>query len=116
VGAILKPDYSTVSASNAAPRGTAVIIYATGGGLTTPTSVTGAVAPQTPLLLTNAPVTVTIGGIAATVSYAGSAPGLVEGVLQINAVIPASISAGSQPILVTVGGNTSQNGVTIPVQ
>ncbi len=115
LGAILKPDYSTVTASNAAPRGSTIIIYATGGGLTTPSSVTGAVAGNT-LLNTNANVTVTIGGIAATVTYAGSAPGLVEGVLQINAVVPTGISAGNQPILVTAGSTTSQNGVTVPVQ
>jgi uncharacterized protein (TIGR03437 family) len=115
LGAILKPDYSTVTASNAAPRGSTIIIYATGGGLTTPSSVSGAVAGNT-LLKTNANVTVTIGGIAATVTYAGSAPGLVEGALQINAVVPTGISAGSQPILVTAGSATSQNGVTVPVQ
>jgi uncharacterized protein (TIGR03437 family) len=115
LGAILKPDYSTVGTNNPAPRGSTVIIYATGGGLTTPNSITGAVAGGT-LLNTSAKVTVTIGGIAATVSYAGSAPGLIEGVLQINAIVPPSISAGTQPILVTVGSATSQNGVTIPVQ
>jgi uncharacterized protein (TIGR03437 family) len=114
-GAILKPDYSTVTPSNPAPRGSTIIIYATGGGQTTPASVTGAVAGGS-LLKTNAAVTVTIGGIAATVSYAGSAPGLVEGVLQLNVVVPTTISAGSQPILVTVGNATSQNGVTVAVQ
>jgi uncharacterized protein (TIGR03437 family) len=50
------------------------------------------------------------------VSFAGAAPGLIDGVLQINAIVPTSISAGTQPILVTVGGVTSQNGVTVPVQ
>jgi uncharacterized protein (TIGR03437 family) len=115
LGAILKPDYSVVTASNAAPRGSTIIIYATGSGLTTPAGVTGAVAGNT-LLLTNANVTVTIGGIAATVVYAGSAPGLVDGVLQVNAVVPTGISAGNQPILVTAGSATSQNGVTVPVQ
>jgi len=114
-GAILLPNYSTVTPSNAAPRGSTIVIYATGGGLTSPASVTGAVAGAS-LMKTTAPVTVLIGGISATVTYAGSAPGLVEGVLQINAVVPTSISAGNQPILVTVGGNSSQNGVTVAVQ
>jgi uncharacterized protein (TIGR03437 family) len=115
LGSILLPNYSTVSASNPATRGTPVIIYATGGGLTTPSSVTGGVAGST-LLLTNAKVAVTIGGVAATVTYAGSAPGLVQGVLQVNAIVPATISAGSQPIVVTVGSNSSQNLVTVAVQ
>jgi uncharacterized protein (TIGR03437 family) len=113
-GAILLPNYSTVTSSNAAPRGSTIIIYATGGGQTSPASVTGAVSNG--IMNTTAKVTVTIGGVAATVAYAGSAPGLVEGVLQINAVVPTTISAGVQPILITVGNNTSANGVTVPVQ
>jgi uncharacterized protein (TIGR03437 family) len=114
-GAILEPNYSLVTPTNAAPRGSTIIIYATGGGVTSPGSVTGAVAGGT-LLHTVANVSVTIGGVPATVSYAGSAPGLIEGVLQINAIVPTSISAGVQSIQVTVGTSPSQNGVTVAVQ
>ncbi len=114
-GAILEPNYSLVTPANPAPRGSTIIIYATGGGVTTPAGITGAVAGST-LLHTAANVNVTIGGVAATVSYAGSAPGLVEGVLQINAIVPTGISAGVQPILVTVGTSPAQNGVTVAVQ
>jgi uncharacterized protein (TIGR03437 family) len=115
LGAILQANYSVVTASNPATRGSAIIIYATGGGLTSPASVTGGVAGST-LLHTTANVNVTIGGVAATVLYAGSAPGLVNGVLQVNVTVPTTISAGNQPILVTVGNNTSQNGVTVALQ
>jgi uncharacterized protein (TIGR03437 family) len=115
LGAITKADYSIITAANPAPRGSTIIIYATGGGQTTPASLTGQV-PGSTLLFTNAPVSVTIGGIPATVAYAGSAPGLVAGVLQINAVVPATAAAGNQPIVVTTGSNSSQNNVQVVLQ
>jgi uncharacterized protein (TIGR03437 family) len=116
LGAILLPNNSAATTANPATRGNTIIIYANGAGVTSPAGVTGAVAPSTTLLHPVAQVSVTIGGITATVSYAGSAPGLVEGVLQINAIVPTTISAGTQPIIVTVGNASSQNGVTVPVQ
>jgi uncharacterized protein (TIGR03437 family) len=62
------------------------------------------------------PVTVTIGGIGATVQYAGSAPGEVAGLLQVNAVVPQGVSRGAAvPVTVSVGGIASQAGVTIAV-
>jgi uncharacterized protein (TIGR03437 family) len=113
-GAILKPDFSAVSSFNPAPRGSTIIIYANGGGQTTPSSVTGSVASGIGFKIPN--VTVMIGGISSTIAYVGSAPGLVSGVVQINVVVPSTISAGNQPVVVTVGNNTSQNGVTVAVQ
>jgi len=40
-------------------------------------------------------VTCTIGGSNAPVQYAGGAPGLVAGLMQVNVQIPAGIQAGS---------------------
>jgi uncharacterized protein (TIGR03437 family) len=115
LGAIQQSDYSLVTVANAAVRGSTVIIYATGEGQTTPAGVTGSVAGTT-LKNPNAPVSVLIGGQQATVAYAGSAPGLVSGVLQINVIVPTTIAAGNQTLVVTVGGASSQNSVSIPVQ
>jgi uncharacterized protein (TIGR03437 family) len=62
-------------------------------------------------------VTATIGGVTANVVYAGSAAGLVSGVMQVNLVIPATAPTGSNvPIVVSVGGTPSQAGVTVAVQ
>jgi uncharacterized protein (TIGR03437 family) len=113
-GAIMLPNYSLVTSSNPAYTGNTVIIYATGGGVTNPASITGGVAGST-LLRTAAPVSVTIGGLPATVSFAGAAPGLVEGILQVNAVVPAGVASGNLPVFFTVGNSTSQNGVTIAI-
>ncbi len=37
---------------------------------------------------------VDIGGLDAKVAYAGPAPGLVNGVLQVNMILPAGFTAG----------------------
>jgi uncharacterized protein (TIGR03437 family) len=68
-------------------------------------------APPTPI----APVSVTIGGVPATVNYAGGAPGSIAGMMQVNVVVPSGVS-GSVPVVVTVGGVSSQGGVTVVVK
>jgi len=115
-GAILNQDGSVNSQSNAATRGSVVALFATGAGVTNPTSVDG--------LLTSAPypapvlpVSVTIAGQPAEILYAGAAPGQVAGVVQIDVVIPAG--AGKVPydqIVVTVGDYVSPSAVTVAVQ
>jgi uncharacterized protein (TIGR03437 family) len=63
------------------------------------------------------PVAVTVGGQPATVLYAGAAPGLVAGVLQINIQLPTGVGAGNQPVVVTIGGITStQTGLTVAIR
>jgi uncharacterized protein (TIGR03437 family) len=113
--AVLNQDNSPNSASNRAARGSVIQIYATGAGVTSPASVTGAVtgtATQQPVL----PVTVTIGGVAATVVYAGSAPDAISGLIQVNAVVPMNVAAGPQTLVLAVGQVVSQKNVTIVVQ
>jgi uncharacterized protein (TIGR03437 family) len=61
-------------------------------------------------------VTVTIAGINAPVQYAGAAPGLVAGVMQINVQIPDGVPSGPQPVIVQVGQAQSQSGVTVAIQ
>jgi len=49
--------------------------------------------------------------------YGGNAPGEVEGVVQINVVVPPNVTPGlGLPVLVTIGGVTSQTAVTVAVQ
>ena len=104
------------SVANPAGRGSVVSIYATGEGQTSPAEVTGSVTGST-LKTPLQQVTVTIGGIGATVQYAGSAPDSVAGLLQVNAVVPPGVSPGSAaPVLVNVAGTPSQAGVTIAVK
>ena len=102
-GAILNQDLSVNSPSNPAVQGSFIAVFATGAGQTNPPGVdgqiTGAVLP-TPLLR----VSVQIGGLDAKALYAGAAPGLIAGVIQVNALIPPGAPSGSAvPIVLTVG-------------
>jgi trimeric autotransporter adhesin len=117
-GSILNTNYSVNGPNNAAALNSVVAVYMTGEGVTTPASTTGGVAPTNGSGL-NKPVgqvTATVGGVAATVDYAGSAPGEVYGVMQVNITIPAGLTAGAQPVVITVGGVQTQTGVTVTVQ
>jgi uncharacterized protein (TIGR03437 family) len=120
-GAILNQDNSVNGPGNRAAKGSIVQVYMTGEGLSSPPSVTGAItaASLPPPQVTPAPllaVGVTINGQPASYVYAGEAPGLVAGMMQLNVQIPANAPSGELPILVSVGGNTSQKGVTVSVQ
>jgi uncharacterized protein (TIGR03437 family) len=114
--AVLNQDNSVNSASNPAPRGSIVQIFATGEGETSPSGVTGSVIGtdlKTPVLAVKA----TIGGQDAVVQYSGSAGASVAGLFQVNAVVPQAVAPGAAvPVTVSVGGVPSQNGVTIAVQ
>jgi uncharacterized protein (TIGR03437 family) len=120
-GAIANSNGSPNSSSNPATRGDTIVVYLTGEGETSPAGVTGKVttvaAPPNPLtpapLL---PVSVTVGGAPAQWSFAGEAPALVSGVMQLNVIVPTGIAAGDQPIQVTIGGNSSQTGVTVSLR
>jgi uncharacterized protein (TIGR03437 family) len=56
--------------------------------------------------------TVTIGGANANVQYAGL---VATGLFQLNIVAP-SVPSGDQPIVVSIGGQSSQAGVLVPIQ
>jgi len=114
--AALNQDNSVNSASNPAARGSVVQFFATGEGATAPANVTGGVTPNGGNT-TALPVKVTIGGIDTAVTYHGSAPGEVAGVLQVDAAVPADVVPGpAVPVVIAVGGRPSQGGITIAVR
>lgn len=70
-----------------------------------------------PAVVPVAPVSLTIGGQPAKIQYAGAAPYLVSGMLQINAVVPDGIGSGLVPVVLTIGQNSNaQQNVTVAVQ
>jgi uncharacterized protein (TIGR03437 family) len=86
------------SANKPAHRGDIISLYATGEGQTTPAGVDGKIAIA-PFPRPKLPVSVTIGGQPVQVIYAGSAPGEVAGLMQVNVQVPPLMSfAGSNPI------------------
>jgi uncharacterized protein (TIGR03437 family) len=118
-GAILNQDYSVNGTNQPAAKGSVIQIFGTGEGQLVPAVLTGSVtpgvAPFPKPVATN--ITVTIGGQPAQIQYAGEAPTLVSGVFQINAVVPASIASGNQPLVVTIGSNTNNTqSITVAVQ
>ncbi|HEY2013246.1 MAG TPA: hypothetical protein VGH38_07070, partial [Bryobacteraceae bacterium] len=118
-GAILNQDFSVNGPSKPAAKGSVLQVYMTGEGETDQVpGQDGAVAPVngTGLFHPRLPVTATVGGVPATVQYAGSAPGIVYGVMQVNLLVPASVGSGPQPVVITVGSNATQTGVTAQVQ
>ncbi len=115
-GAILNQDYSVNSAANPADKGAVVLLYGTGHGQTVPVSYEGEVAPSTNIPRVARNVQATIGGVAAEIAYAGPAPGLVAGVLQVNVKIPDGVAAGTQEVIVRIDGVASQAGLTVAVR
>jgi uncharacterized protein (TIGR03437 family) len=110
-GAILHADYSMVSASAPARGGEVILIYATGlGALQIPVA-SGAIAPAS--AETNSYPIVTFGGLSGVVTYSGLAPGFI-GLYQVNAMVPAGLQAGNQPLQINIGGVLS-NIATLPV-
>lgn len=116
LAAVLNQDGTVNSQSNPAARGSVVSIYGTGEGETFPAAVAGGVTSATSIPMPVATVTATIDTQSASVQYAGSAPGLVAGVLQVNAQVPATANTGSVQIALTIGGNTSQKGAVMWVK
>ncbi len=113
--AALNEDYSVNSASNPAARGSIVMLFGTGEGATNPDGVDGKLAVDR-LPAPRLPVSVTMGGTRAEVTYAGAAPNFVAGALQVNARVPPGLQPGaSTPVSLTIGGHTSP-GVTLAIR
>jgi uncharacterized protein (TIGR03437 family) len=120
-GAILNQDNSLNGPANPAAKGSVVQLYLTGEGQTTPPGITGAITVATlpPPQVTPAPalpVTVLIDRQSAFYKFAGEAPGLVAGMMQLNVQIPSNAPSGNLPITVQIGTNVSQSGVTVSVE
>ncbi len=119
-GAILNQDNSLNGPSHPAAKGSIVQMFLTGEGQTTPQGVTGKITGVTlpPPQVTPAPVQpilVSTGG-QALYTYAGEAPAMVAGVMQLNVQIPLNAPSGALSIQVSIGGNMSQNGITVSVE
>jgi uncharacterized protein (TIGR03437 family) len=118
-GAILNSDASVNGSGNPAAPGSIISIYATGEGQLVPAGTTGCITGGTlPLPKPVAAVSVTIGGQPATsIEYAGEAPDEVCGLVQINATLPSDLSAGAQPVVLTIGTATNANqAITVAVK
>jgi uncharacterized protein (TIGR03437 family) len=101
-----------VTSSQPIAAGAYLAIYCTGLGAVTPATTTGDV-PAT-LTYTTVNPSVLIDGQPANLSWAGLAPGFV-GLYQVNAQVPASLTAGSHRLQLVMNGAAS-NTVTFAVR
>jgi uncharacterized protein (TIGR03437 family) len=90
--------------------GETVMLYANGFGATNVPVASGATTQSGSL--SPLPV-VTIGGVAAKVTFAGL---VFPGEFQFNVTVPASLTDGDQPITATYNGSTTAMGTLITVQ
>ena len=126
--AVLNEDGSLNSSTNPAKRGSTISIFATGGGVTNPATADGSIVGSPPPKLTAAvrvyyplpgePFSQTE-DIEAEVSYAGALPGLVGGLVQVNAILPEPLPIGYVPLVLAVGdgeGSPQSNAVTVSLR
>ncbi|MGB6944210.1 MAG: hypothetical protein WBE37_17550 [Bryobacteraceae bacterium] len=100
-----------ISNTNLANAGDTLVLYATGLGPTTP-AVSPAAGPASSTVSLAPLPTLTVGGAAAKVLFAGIGAG-EAGVYQINFTVPATVQ-GSVPVVLSIGGQSS-NSVTLPL-
>jgi uncharacterized protein (TIGR03437 family) len=107
--AVLNEDNTLNSPANPAPRGSIVQIFATGSGPMVPQPQDGIVQPlDPPFPAVTLPLQVKIGYLDAEVLYAGAAPGLIEGVLQVNARVPSGIAVSADARLALIIGDRDE--------
>ncbi|MCX6633354.1 MAG: hypothetical protein NTW28_37640 [Candidatus Solibacter sp.] len=92
-GDVVHQDGTLVNAANPARIGETVSVFVTGLGAVSPTIADGAAGPTGPLANAASTITAYIGGVQATVGYAGLAPQLA-GLYQINLTVPAGAATG----------------------
>ena len=98
------------SAVNPVKIGGYIELFATGLGQTSPAGVDGKLAAL-PLPSPVAAVSATIGGLPAVVQYKGDVFGAVDGLMQVNLLVPSGVTAGGYvPIVLTVGNTRTVDG------
>jgi uncharacterized protein (TIGR03437 family) len=111
--AVLDSANRVISTDNPVRRGDTLQLFATGGGTTATPIVDGLTTGAIPL---SQKVTASIGGVDCPITYAGTAPGMVAGAVQINFQVPSGVPSGVQPVTITIGGVSSQTSATLQVQ
>ena len=104
-----------VTPSAPASPGEVLLVYAMGLGPTTPPVPTGALSPDNPVAFIAAAPQVSVEGKPAAILFAGLEPDQL-GIYQINFVIPADATTGSQNISLTIGGAASNTLTFCPSQ
>ena len=120
-GAILNQNGSANGPKNPELAGNIISVFMTGEGQTSPLGITGSITCKNgcatlqqipaPLSAPNA----LVNNQPATVVFYGEAPSMMAGLLQVNLVIPPNTPAGPVTLVISLGGISSQTGVTFVV-
>lgn len=112
----LNQDGTPNSPRNAAARGSIIALFGTGAGRLEPTPENGVLATE-PLSRAVLPVRVLMNGRPCEIQYAGAAPTLVAGMLQVNARVPEGLSAAgdvqSVHVQLLVGDRQAERGYIV---
>ena len=106
----------SIAGATAVSTGGSFTLYLDGAGEVSPalksawTPTAGSPVPILPKPVL--PLSVTVGGTPAFVTYAGISPGLI-GTMQVNVTVPMSVAPGKQAVVVTVGGVASAPGTVV---
>jgi len=111
----LNPDGTLNSKDRPAETGSYIVFFATGAGLMNGNPANGEIMGST-LVGPRAPVYARIGREPVELYYVGSSPTQVNGILQVNAKIPTSLTPGEWPIRVIFGNAASAPGTTVWVK
>jgi uncharacterized protein (TIGR03437 family) len=121
--AVLNQDGTVNSPQIPTARGSIISLFATGFGAFNPPLVDGEVAPVPASTLT-LPLQVYFGSVLGSpgrvlgnIMFAGSAPGVIAGVVQINVQVPSNLPAGVDLNAVSIWVNPgTQPGVTVALK
>jgi uncharacterized protein (TIGR03437 family) len=104
---LVNDSYSTNSDSNPVPSGAVLVVYFSGVGAVNHPAPDGSPAPVSPVATATATATATIGGVSATVDFAGLTAGFA-GLAQADIVVP-SLGTGDYPLVLNIGGYLSSS-------
>jgi uncharacterized protein (TIGR03437 family) len=113
---VMNQDGSLNSPGNAAKPGSVIVLYATGLGALSPAPRDGELLRPESLPKPVLPVSAEVGGLPAQVLYAGSAPGMVAGVIQINLQLPGGVTpAPDVPVVVRADAWVTRQTATVAI-
>jgi len=107
--AALNQDGSINGPNNPAHPGQIVTVFGTGLGAMTPQPIDGS-RPSQPVDTPVGPAQLLVNGNPAQIDYIGNAPDLVQGVVQINFLLPADLSPQSSGVIVVLQGGPGTGG------
>jgi uncharacterized protein (TIGR03118 family) len=111
----LNADGSVNSKANPAARGSNIMLFATGEGVTNPTDTDGIVEADNSRVPA-ATIAVTFNGVSATVGSDTSFPKDVSGVLDLTVTVPANITPGLSNVVLTAGGVATTQATNVYVK